>query len=98
MMNQPHVMDMGYYFQVVLSLGFVLLLIWVLAWGLKRFGLDKRLRGATGQGGRMQVLDALYLDPKRKLVLVRADTKEYLLLLAGDSATVVDKLSEKVVL
>ncbi len=91
-------MGMSYYTQVVLSLAFVLGLIWVLAWGLKRFGLDKRIRGATGQGGRMQVLDALYLDPRRKLLLVRADSKEYLLLLAGDNATVVDKLSEKVVL
>ena len=97
-MHEEHVMNTAYYYQVLLSLAFVLGLIWVLAWGLKRFGLDKRIRGATGQGGRMQVVDALYLDPKRKLMLVRADHKEYLLLLAGDNATVVDQLSEKVVL
>ncbi|NDF13589.1 MAG: hypothetical protein EB060_12355 [Proteobacteria bacterium] len=78
-----------------LSLAFVIALIWGIAWILKKFGLDKRLRGATGQAGRLQVIDVLYLDPKRKLLLARADANEYLLMISGDAVTLVDKLGEK---
>lgn len=73
-----------------LSLAFVIFLIWLSAFVLKRFGLDRKLRGATGASGRLQIAEVLYLDPKRKLMLVRADKKEYLLLVAGDTATLID--------
>lgn len=78
-----------------LSLAFVVALIWLTAYVVKRSGLDKRLRGATGGHGRLAVVDTLYLDPKRKLLLVRADAKEYVLLIAGDTATVIDQVGKK---
>lgn len=78
-----------------LSLAFVVALIWGLSALLKRFGLDKRLRGATGQAGRLQVVDVLYMDPKRKLVLARVDQQEYLLMVTGDAVTLLDKLEKK---
>jgi len=37
------------------------------------------------------VVDVIYLDPKRKMVLVRADAREYLLLIAGDNAQVINQ-------
>lgn len=89
-------MEMVDYSRFFVSLAFVIALIWAVAWLLKRFGLDKRLRGATGQAGRMQVVDVLYMDPRRKLVLVRADHQEYVLMVAGDSVTVIDKLEKKI--
>ena len=76
--------------RLFLSLAFVIFLIWLTAFVIKRFGLDRKLRGVTGTQGRLQVVDVLYLDPKRRLMLVRADTTEYLLLLSGDSATVLN--------
>ena len=88
-------MDMTEYPRFFLSLVFVLGLIWGIAFLLKRFGLDKRLRGATGQTARLQVMDVLYMDTKRKLVLARADANEYLLMVAGDTVTLIDKLGEK---
>ena len=78
-----------------LALAFVILLIWLTAFLLKRFGLDKKLRGTTGASARLQVVDVLYLDPRRKLLLARADAQEYLILLAGDTATLIDKLTGK---
>jgi flagellar protein FliO/FliZ len=81
--------------RIFLSLAFVVGLIWFASWGLKKSGIDKRLRGVTGSGGRLQVSDAIYIDPKRKLVLVRADTREYLLLLSGETTTVIDQLTPK---
>lgn len=81
--------------RICLSLAFVVGLIWFASWGLKKSGLDKRLRGVTGSHGRLQVSDVLYIDAKRKLVLVRADAREYLLLLSGDATTVIDQLTPK---
>lgn len=80
------------YSRFFLSLAFVVGLIWLCSWLARKSGLDKRLRGASGGGGRLQVLDTHYLDPKRKLVLVRADAREYVLVLAGETVTVVDRL------
>lgn len=88
-------MEMVDYSRFFFSLALVVALIWGVAFVLKRLGLDKRLRGATGQAGRLQVVDVLYTDPRRKLMLVRADAHEYLLMLSGDSVTVVDKLDAK---
>lgn len=88
-------MEWADYTRFFLALAFVIALIWFMAWGARKSGLDKKLRGASGSQGRLQVVDVLYLDPKRKMLLVRADAKEYLLLIAGDTATVIDKLSEK---
>lgn len=83
------------YTRFFLSLAFVMALIWACAWLAKRFGLDKKMRGVTAATGRLGVVDTLYLDPKRKLVLVRADAREYVILLSGENVTVIDKLDGK---
>jgi flagellar protein FliO/FliZ len=76
--------------RLFLALAFVIFLIWLCAFIVQRTGLDRRLRGTTGSKGRLQVLEVLYLDPKRRVILMRADTSEYLVLLAGDAATLLD--------
>lgn len=81
-------MDISRFF---FALAVVVGAMWGLAYVARRTGFDKRLRGVTGQRGRLAVVDVIYLDPKRKLTLVRADGHEYLLLLAGDHAQLLDK-------
>lgn len=88
-------MEWSEYVRFVLALGFVIGMIWVVAYLLKRTGMDKRLRGVTGHQGRLSVVDVLYLDPKRKLTIVRADAREYLILIAGENAQLIDRLEEK---
>lgn len=85
-------MEVAAYSRFFFGLAVVIGLIYGLAWVVKRLGLDKKLRGATGAQGRMQVADVLYIDTKRKLLVVRVDTREYVLLVSGDIVTVVDKL------
>ncbi len=85
-------MDYSRFFFV---LALVIGMIWLLGYALKHFGLDKRLRGVTGQGGRLAVSEVLYLDPRRKLVLVRADAREYLLVLTGERVQVIDTLEAR---
>ena len=84
-------MEISDFSRFSLALAFVIALIWGLAYLAKRTGFDKRIRGVTGQHGRMAVVDVIYLDPKRKMVLVRADAREYLLLIAGDNAQVINQ-------
>ena len=88
-------MEFAEYSRFFFALAFVIGLIWFAAYVMKRTGMDKRLRGITGQQGRLAVVDVLYLDPRRKLTLVRADAREYLLLIAGDSAQLIDTLEAK---
>lgn len=78
-----------------LSLAFVIALIWALATLAKRTGMDKKLRGISGGQGRLAVVDVLYLDPRRKLTLVRADDREYLLLITADKAEIIERFEKK---
>ncbi len=79
------------YTRFVLALAFVIGLIWALAALARKFGWDKKMRGIGGAQGRLAVTDVIYLDPKRKLTLVKADAREYLILLTGDRAEVIDR-------
>jgi flagellar biogenesis protein FliO len=88
-------MEFSDYTRFVLAFGFVIGLIWAVSYVAKRMGWDKKIRGVTGAQGRLAVVDVMYLDPKRKLTLIRADNREYLLLLSGDNAQVVDKFEVK---
>ena len=62
-----------------------LALIGLVAYGARRLGMIQP--GAAGPR-RLKVLESLILDPLRRLVVVRFDDREHLLLLspAGDSA------------
>lgn len=67
--------------RAVLGLLFVAGLIVILAAVVKRTGLDKRLAGNTGGAKRLSVAETMYLDPKRRLVIIKCDGREHLLLL-----------------
>ncbi len=74
------------YLKVILALAFVIGLIVVSAGLIKKTGLDKRLMGSRGTNPRLSVLETIYLDPKRRIVIVKCDDKEHVLLLgiSGD--------------
>lgn len=88
-------MELMDYSRFIFALIFVIALIWFCGWLLKRTGMDKRLRGVTGQKGRLAVVDVMYLDPRRKLTLVRVDAREYLLLISGETTQLIDTLEAK---
>jgi flagellar protein FliO/FliZ len=86
-------MEFADYYRFMFALAFVVALIWLTGYLMKRAGLDKRLGGVTGKAGeRLAVVDVLHLDPKRKLAIVRADSREYLLLIGGEHAQLIDTL------
>lgn len=75
--------------QFVLALVFVLALIGVLAAAARRMGLGY---GSAAKGGRrrLAVSEVVALDAKRKLVLVRRDDIEHLVVLGPNSETLIE--------
>jgi hypothetical protein len=69
----------------------VLALIGVTAWLVRRFG-GNRLGGGTARGRqpRLAVIDAATVDGRRRLVLIRRDNIEHLLMIGGPTDLVVE--------
>jgi len=82
-------MDIQQYFSFVAALVFVVALIFLLAWVAKRFGLGG-VTPVAGRQKRLALVDTLPIDAKRRLVLVRRDNVEHLVLLGPSGDTVVE--------
>ena len=74
-------MELDVYLRFVLTLLLVLALIGALAWVARRFGLGGQLTPNAGKSPRLSVVEVKTLDSRRKLVLLRRDSREYLVLL-----------------
>jgi flagellar protein FliO/FliZ len=83
-------MSVNTYLQFALALAFVLALIAGLAWAVRRFGLFAQVLPTRGGKKRISVVEVAAVDAKRRLVLVRRDDREHLLLLGATSETVVE--------
>jgi flagellar protein FliO/FliZ len=81
------------YLQFVLALLLVLGLIAILAWLLRRFGMGGTLR--PGAQRRVQVVETTAVGPRHRLVLVRRDRVEHLLLLGPQGDVVVERSIER---
>jgi flagellar protein FliO/FliZ len=81
-------MEFDTYLRFILVLIFVLGLVFALGWVLKRSGIS----GSTiaGKGKRLGVVETAFLGPKHRLILVRRDDVEHLLLIGPNSSEVVE--------
>jgi flagellar protein FliO/FliZ len=69
----------------------VLALIAVTAWVVRRFGSGALASvGGRGRQPRLAVIDAASVDARRKLILVRRDNVEHLLMIGGPSDVVIE--------
>ena len=69
----------------------VLILIGVTAWLVRRFGRNPMGgSNARGRQPRLAVIDAAPIDSRRRLVLIRRDNVEHLLMIGGPSDVVVE--------
>jgi flagellar protein FliO/FliZ len=75
--------DLESYLRYVLALVAVLGLIWLIAWVVRRFGLVPGGAFVGGKSRRLGLVEAMPLDGKRRLILVRRDDREHLLLLSA---------------
>lgn len=74
-------MDLISLLRAVLGLGVTLGLVGLAAYAARRWAPAGLLQGKGSEARRLQVLETLVLDPQRRLVLVRVDAQERLLLL-----------------
>jgi flagellar protein FliO/FliZ len=78
------------YTRFLLALVAVVALLGLFAWMARRLGLASRV-GAAGGRRRLAVVEAAPIDAKRRLVLLRRDDVEHLVLLGPDGAIVVER-------
>jgi len=82
-------MSIGTYFNFILALVFVIGLIGLTAWGYRRFFMGRGIAERFGgRSRRLDVVEVRPLDARRRLVLVRRDAVEHLLVLGATSETV----------
>src|SRR5271169_1088136 len=74
----------------ILAFLIVLGLIGVIAWALRRFGAGRFRDSARGRQPRLAVIDHASVDGRRRLILVRRDNVEHLLMIGGPTDVVVE--------
>ena len=74
----------------VIAFVFVLLLIGAAAWLVRKFGQARLEAAARGRQPRLAVVDQAAVDGRRKLVIIRRDNIEHLLMIGGPSDVVVE--------
>jgi len=80
------------YLRFIMSLVAVLAMIFGLLWAARRWGLGMMSpQGGNRRHRRLAVQEVLQLDARHRLVLIRRDDCEHLLLLGSGTATVIER-------
>jgi flagellar protein FliO/FliZ len=74
----------------VIAFVVVLVLIGAAAWLVRRFGATRLDAAARGRQPRLAVIDSAAVDSRRKLVIIRRDNVEHLLMIGGATDVVVE--------
>ncbi len=75
-------MDEISYIRVMAAFLFVIALIFFLSWALKRIKSSQWVDKVQGER-RLKIIEQVYIDNKNKLVLVRCDEQEHLVLIGA---------------
>lgn len=84
-------MDLDQYIRFSIALLFVIALIVAVAWLMRRMGLGGVTTGIA-RHRRLNVVEVLPLDAKRRLLLVRCDDREHLVLLGSTGDLLMDSM------
>jgi hypothetical protein len=74
----------------VIAFVVVLALIGAATWLVRRFGVTRLEAAARGRQPRLAVIDSAAVDGRRKLVIIRRDNVEHLLMIGGPTDVVVE--------
>jgi flagellar protein FliO/FliZ len=83
-------MDSGSLAKVALVLVFVVSLIGLLALVARALKLPEKWSGAGIRSRRMEVKEVLYIDAKNKVILLRRDEAEHLILIGTNGASMIE--------
>jgi len=89
-MNSLFGVDLPTPVNFVIAFVVVLLLIGAATWLVRRFGAARVDAGARSRQPRLAVIDAAAVDSRRKLVIIRRDNVEHLLMIGGPTDVVVE--------
>ncbi len=83
-------MELSEIFRFVASLVFIIGLIGLCAFAAKKLGLASGGVTATGNQKRLAVIEVKVIDAKHRLVLMRRDDKEHLILIGGEQNLLIE--------
>jgi flagellar protein FliO/FliZ len=89
-MFDPFGPDMPLAAKFFIAFAGVLALIGVTAWLVRRYSSDRLGGAARGRQPRLAVIDAATIDGRRRLVLIRRDNIEHLLMIGGPTDVVIE--------
>ncbi len=83
--------ELPQFIRLILALAFVLALMGGLAFLSKKLGLSNNASVKSGGKKRLQIVEALPLDARRRLAIIKCDEREHLVILNANSETVIEK-------
>lgn len=75
--------------RMIMALGFVLLLMGGLVFMLKKLGIAQETKIQAGDKKRLKIVESLPLDARRRIVIVKCDQEEHLVILNTTGETVI---------
>lgn len=84
-------MDLETYLRFLLALIFVIGLIVAAAWLARRLGLGGRLAPRAGRQRRLAIVEVAALDNRNRLILLRRDGVEHLVLLGAQQHLLIER-------
>lgn len=76
--------------RLIAALTFVLALMGILAFALKRYGVGGGALMIAPKNRRLKILETLPLDSRRRAVLIARDEKQHLVILGPNGETVIE--------
>ena len=78
--------------RAVFALAFVIGLIWLFGYAIRKYGwkFGMPIAAPTKAQRRLQIVESLNLDAKNRLVIIRRDDAEHLLIVNAENTTVIE--------
>jgi flagellar protein FliO/FliZ len=77
------------FLKMIVALVIVIGLMGGLAYVLKKLGLSNGITFKTDEKNRLKILESLPLDARRRLVIIKCDSAEHLVILGATGETVI---------
>lgn len=83
--------ELPQFMRLIIALAIVLGLMGGLSLLLKKLGLSTQAAIKSGKDKRLEIVESLPLDARRRLAIVKCDEKEHLIVLGANSELLIDK-------
>lgn len=76
--------------RLIIALCIVFIIMGGLAFALKKLGLATNSTIKSGDKKRLKIVESIPLDARRRLVILKCDNKEHLVILGANSEIIID--------